>query len=111
MRFHYGSTITVLRDTPGALSADGDKTVTTTRTDIAGCAVAPVKSTETIVLGRDGLAIDLTVFAPYGSDILFTDRIEIAGIPYAIDGTPFNWQSVFTGKKFGMEIHLQRRTG
>lgn len=112
MRFPFGTTITVLRDSPGGFDEYGDPiTSTTTRTDIAGCAVAPRKSSEPQVLGRNGVVIDFTVFVPAGSDILFTDRIEIAGLVYNIDGIPAEWIQPMTGTVFPTEISLQRAVG
>lgn len=126
MTFAFGTTITILRDTPGGFDEYGDPiTSSTSRTDIAGCAIAPRYSNEPDTLGRNGVIVGLTIFAPYGSDILFTDRIEIngggtvAGAPvtpltakvYLIEGSPENWLNPFTGSTPGMEISVKRAVG
>lgn len=112
MTFPFGTTITVLRDSPGGLDDyNNPVTSTTTSTDIVGCAVAPSGSTEPAALGRNGLVVDLTVFVPAGSDILFTDRIKIAGVVYSIDGDPADWSNPFTGTVFPTELALQRAVG
>ena len=112
MTFPFGTTITVLRDSPGGFDEHNDPiSSSTTRTDIAGCGVAPRYSSEPSTLGRNGVIVGLTIFAPYGSDILFTDRIEIAGVVYLVEGTPENWLNPFTGSTPGMEIAVKRAVG
>lgn len=112
MNFPRGTTITVLRDFPGGFDEYGDPiTSTTTRTDIAGCAIAPRYSSEPNAPGRNGVIVGLTIFAPYGSNILFTDRIEIAGVVYLVEGSPENWKNPFTGSTPGMEIAVKRAVG
>lgn len=112
MRHPYGQTITVLRDVAGGVDEWGDPaTASITRSDIAGCAIAPRYSSEPDALGRNGVIVGLTVFAPYGTDILFSDRIEIAGTVYLIEGSPENWLNPFTGSTPGMEISLTRGVG
>lgn len=128
MIFPNGQIITVLRDTPGGVDEWGDSVVaSTSRTDIADCAIAPRYSTEPTAVGRNGVIIGLTIFAPYGSDILFTDCIEIngggtvteTGLPvtpstatiYTIEGDPSDWANPFTGATPGMEISVKKATG
>jgi hypothetical protein len=128
MRHPFGSIITVLRDIPGGVDTYGDPTTASTiRTDIAGCGIAPRYSSEPNAVGRNGVVIGLTIFAPYGSDILFTDRIEIngggtviaTGLPvtpstasiYTIEGDPADWLNPFTGSTPGMEISVKKAVG
>lgn len=112
MRFAFGKTITILRDSPGGLDEGNDPVAsTTTSTDIAGCGIAPRYSSESIEKGRNGVIIGFTIFAPYGSDIFFTDRIKIDGVVYLIDGDPANWSNPFTGSTPGMEIAVKRAVG
>lgn len=126
MKFNHGSIVTVLRDVLGGLDQWNDPVVaSTSRTDIAGCAVVPRYSSEPVAVGRNGVIIGLTLYVPAGSNILFTDRIEIngggtvAGAPvtpttakiYAIEGEAADWVNPFTGWKPGMEIALKRAVG
>lgn len=112
MRHPFGSTVTVLRDSPGGTDAYGDPIASTTsRTNLLGCAVAPRYSTEPTERGRLGVVIGLSVYAPPGSDVLFTDRLEIAGVVYAIEGEPGDWVNPFTGSAPGMEIAVKRAVG
>lgn len=112
MTFPHGTTVTVLRDSPGGFDAYGDPiTSTTAETNIPNCAVAPRFSTEPTERGRQGVIVGLTVYAPFGSDVLFTDRLEIAGVEYVIEGTPGSWSNPFTGSTPGMEIAVKRAVG
>lgn len=128
MRFPNGQIITVLRDVPGGVDVWGDPTTaSTSRTDIAGCAIAPRYSSEPATVGRNGVIIGLSLYAPAGSDILFTDRIEIGGggtvvatgLPvtpttakiYVVEGDAADWVSPFTGWAPGMEIALKLGLG
>lgn len=112
MTFPFGTTITVLRDSPGGLDDyNNPVTSTTTSTDIINCGVAPRYSSEPTEKGRNGVIIGLTILAPAGSDILFTDRIKIAGVVYEIEGDPADWSNPFTGTEFGMEIAVKRAVG
>lgn len=112
MTFAFGTTITVRRDSPGGFTAEGDPVSgTTADTAIAGCAIAPRMSSEPTERGRQGVIIGLTVYAPFGSDILFTDTILIATVEYRIEGDPADWSNPFTGATPGMEIALTRAVG
>lgn len=112
MTFAFGTSITVRRDSPGGFDVYGSPVAgTTTETVITGCAVAPRYSTESTERGRQGVIVGLTVFAPFGSDILYTDRIVVASVEYRIEGEPASWANPFTGSTPGMEIALTRAVG
>jgi hypothetical protein len=110
--FTFGRPVTVLRDTPGGFDPYGDPvTSTTIRTLIEACAIAPRYSTEPTERGRQGVIVGLSVYAPAGSDITSTDRLEIDGITYVIDGEPAEWVNPFTGSWPGLEVAVRRATG
>lgn len=126
MSFANGSIVTVLRDVPGGLDQWNDPVpASISRTDIAGCGIAPRYSSEPTVVGRQGVIVGLTLYVPAGTDILFTDRIEIngggtvAGAPvtpttakiYVVEGEAADWTNPITGTKFPTEIALKRATG
>ena len=111
MDFTFGETVTVL---PGPDTTDqyGDP-IPSTRIggDITGCGVAPRYSTEPTERGRQGVIVGLSIYAPIGSDILFTDLIEVRGQVYMVEGDPADWVSPFTGWAPGMEVALKRAVG
>ena len=110
--FPHGSTITVVRSSPGGVDQYGDPiSGTTTTTVIEGCAVAPRYSTEPSERGRNGVVVGLSVYAPTGSDILFSDTIIVDSVDYRIEGQPASWANPFTGWAPGVEVALVRSTG
>ena len=112
MLFVFGTTITVIRLTPGGTDVYGDAvTSTSSSTTITGCAVAPRYSTEPAERGRQGVIVGLTLYAPTGSDILHTDTITIDGVSYVIEGEPAEWHQPMTGWDPGIEVALKRVLG
>lgn len=110
--FSRGEVVTILRDAPGGFDAYGDPvTSTTTRIPVTGCAVAPRYSTEPTVRGHVGVIIGLSWYIPAGVSVLYTDRAEIAGVVYLIEGEPGAWVNPFTGHDFGFEVALKRAVG
>jgi len=88
---------------------DGDpNTGAADRTDISGCLVAPRYSDEPAGRGRHGVVIGLTLLAPAGADLVHTDRIEIDGVTYTIEGEPGAWTGTRVG---GVEAALKRAAG
>lgn len=109
--FANGETVTVL---PGPETFDdyGDP-IPSERVggDILGCAVAPRYSTEPTVRGRQGVIVGLSIYAPAGSDILFTDSLRVRGEVYVVEGEPAEWVSPFTGWAPGLEVAVKRAVG
>ncbi len=101
--------VTRIRTSPAGTDPDGDPVATTTDTlVIAGCLVAPGPSTEPGARGRQGVVVDLTVYAPVGADVVHTDHIEVDGVAYRVEGRP----GPFTGSRVGgVEIELVRAAG
>lgn len=81
------------------------------RTDVAGTAVAPRMSTEPTERGRQGVVVGLTIAPPPGSDIRFTDQVEVRGVVYDVEGDSIEIRSPFTGWAPGAEIALKRAVG
>jgi hypothetical protein len=109
--FANGETVTVLPG-PATFDAYGDP-IASTRVggDILGCGVAPRYSTEPTVRGRQGVIVGLSIYAPAGSDILFTDLLEVRGQVYMVEGDAADWVSPFTGWAPGMEVAVKRAVG
>lgn len=96
-------TVTVVRKAKvDRLSSD---TAAETTHDIKGCAVLPRTSFEqdkgwVIVEGRQ-------VIAPYGSDVLATDRVRINGETWNVDGEPGDYENA-RGKGKATIFYLTR---
>lgn len=109
MIFPHGETVVRIRLTPGGRDPYGDPIGDVeTRTDIAGCAVAPRQAGEQIGQGRIAATSGLTLYVPPGADILPSDRFEVRGTVWEVEGEPAVWRSPFTGWEPGREVVLTR---
>jgi hypothetical protein len=57
---------------------------------VSGCSVQPVVGAENTV-GRDTIVSRWQLFAPTGTDLTATDRVEFAGDTYEVDGEVQRW--------------------
>lgn len=107
MNFPYGETVTRIRsverdqfgDPIGAAEPD---------LDIPGCGVAPRQAGEQIGQGRIAVTSGLTLYVPPGADVLPSDRFEVRGAVWEVEGEPAVWRSPFTGWEPGREVQLTR---
>lgn len=109
MIFPYGETAVRIRTTPGGRDPYGDPIGDVeTRTDITGCAVAPRQAGEQIGQGRIAVTSGVTLYLPPGADVLPSDRFEVRGAEWEVEGEPAVWRSPFTGWEPGREVQLTR---
>lgn len=92
-----------VEDDHGDLSRDW---ATSDRVTISGCLVQPGASQE-ILDNRESVSIAWTVYAPYGSDVVSTDRVEFEGVTYPVSGEPLRWRSP-SGQLSHVVIALER---
>lgn len=105
---HEARTITVLRGSPGGEDELGDPIDgDTTEHEIEGCMIAPTRSEESSELGRAGLIIGWTVYAPPGADVRHTDRVRIGDDVLEVEGEVGRWD----GAHGGTVIYLRRARG
>lgn len=57
---------------------------------IAGCSVQPASAIESTDRG-ELLVVNVTLYAPPGTDLLATDRVRWAGSVYEVNGAPSAW--------------------
>ena len=79
--------------------------------EIDGCAVSPRFNPEDTALGRQGVIVGLTVYAPPGTDVLPTDRVVVRGVEYEVDGQPGEWTNPYDSLSRGVEFALKRVDG
>lgn len=87
-----------------------------TETAITGAFVAPLMSNDVDDRGRVGVIVGLTLYVPYGTDLVHTDRIRITGEGandglYSLDGQPGDWKNPWTGWRAGLTVALTRVAG
>ena len=112
MGFVAGESVTVLRATATTDAhgntvrdwADADETV------VAGVAVNP-REVNAENAGREASEDLFVLYMPAGVDLTATDRVEVRGDVYAVDGTPKVWRSPFTARRPGVEVHIRRVVG
>lgn len=108
MIYPFGTAVTIVH--AGVVDPYGDSVAGTSET-IDGCAVAPRSSSDIDGRGRAGVIVGLTVLFPADTVIAATDRFEIDGVLYQIEGVPGVWVSPFTGWRPGVEVALTRGAG
>lgn len=101
-----------IRQSPGGTDQYGDPIPgTTTETIIAGAFTAPRTTEDVDDRGRAGVIVGLTLFAPYNTDLTYTDQIEVDGVLYDIEGEPGRWKNPFTDWEAGIQAALTRAQG
>lgn len=117
---HVGRrTATIVRQMPGGYDQYGDPVPgTDTRIDVPGCSWAPraagsgPSSSEIDERGRQGVIVGLTVYMPSETFLLATDRLELDGLLYEVEGEPGVWgPNPFTGREPGLEVAARRAEG
>lgn len=106
-----GETVTILRPGTSTRDAHGnDAPGPDTEIDVEHCAVWPTGSDEKIQ-GQDQVSEQFSVWLPYGTSVLVTDRLRIRGEVYHAVGRASSWGSPFTATRAGVEIKVERVTG
>lgn len=110
------ATVFRLRRIPGGVNPHGDQVDSTVeRFELLGCAVAPVVGgrfdPEIQERGRTGVVVRQTLFAPLGTDLRYTDELEVDGVVWQVDGVPGPWRSPFSGWLAGLEVMMRRSQG
>lgn len=101
-----------VRETPGGTDNYGDPIEGTTETvTLTGCGVAPRSSDDITDRGRQGVIVGLTLYAPHGTDLRYSDRIEVDGVLYEVDGEAGSWKSPLSSWEAGIEVALRRAQG
>lgn len=82
-----------------------------TRTTLTNVFTAPRVSNDITERGRNGVIVGLSLFGDYGTDLLYTDQIEVDGVLYDIEGEPGQWKHPWTRWEAGFEVALIRAAG
>lgn len=104
--------ITILRPIPGEPDAYGEPTEAgVDRYSCPSAFTAPRMSSDLDEPGRAGVVVGLTLYVPYGFDVLAGDRVDVDGVIYECDGDPADWCSPLSGWEAGTTIALRRVDG
>ena len=112
-RLIRGETVTVKRPAT-TTNRNGDAApnwASVTETDVDNVAVAPATGTEDASQRVSGVVADLTIYAPTGTDIAGTDRVEVRGTDYEVVGPTRDWRSPYSGDRPGVVVDLKRVAG
>ena len=60
---------------------------------IDGCALQPASTGEVTDPTRTAVTTRWNLFAPPGADLLPSDRVDVDGVTYEIDGDPQDWSA------------------
>lgn len=106
-------TVTILR---GASATDRYRNpvvdwANPTRTDVDALAVAPTSATEDIAAGRDATVTTFDLYLPATTDLRPTDRVEVRGAVYDVDGEPADWRHPRSGRRPGLVATVRRVDG
>lgn len=104
--------IEILRPVPGEPDGYGAPTVASVdRYQCSAAYTAPRMSADVNDPARAGVVVGLTLFVPFGFDVLHGDQVDVAGVLYEVDGDPADWENPFTGWEAGTTIALRRVDG
>ena len=107
----YGETVTIISRTVTGQDADGNDVYGTTTTDVPHSIFAPEGSVER-VQGQDIVTTSPKVYLPDGAPVpKATDKVQVRGLLYDIDGEPQVFINPFTGDQPGPVLNLTRVTG
>lgn len=115
--FRRGETVTIIRAaritdsySQSEILLDWDNAA---ETRIAGCAVYPAGSGDTVTVdvGRRQVTDQMTVLMPADTDVTDQDRLRIRGHEYDVTDIPHNWHHPMTGWNPGIQLQATRREG
>lgn len=85
------------------------------RSELVGCALAPRSAFQTEgephLQNRGAVIIGYSIYCPPGADLAATDRVDLDGDVYEVEGQPGVWINPLTNTNFGVEAALRRIEG
>jgi hypothetical protein len=116
--YPFGETVRVLRTgtSPGRNPRGQPLPGVDESFDLVGCVVTPRAETPQVggdqQQARDTVIVGWTVYAPAGTPLRTTDRVQIRGVVCDITGEPGDWgNSPFTGTRGVLQFAADRVTG
>lgn len=105
-----GEVVVRIREESTGADRYGNPVAEDVPTDIPGAFVAPEPaSTESASVGRETLLDALTVYwHKEWPDIVATDRLQVRGVEYRVDGVPSDWRDPWGTVVGGLVVRLTR---
>jgi hypothetical protein len=102
---------TVVRVRGSGRDEYGDPVASETRVTMTTKGIAPRYTSDPADPTRAPVIDGFTVYLLPGADVLATDRLEVRGGLYDVDGQPGEWVSPFSGDSRGVEVNVRRGRG
>lgn len=80
------------------------------RTPVTGIFAPGSTSEDTLQRGATVYST-ATYYLPYGTDVVRTDRVEVMGRLWLVDGDPMSWANPASGRKAGLQVNLRSVRG
>lgn len=116
--YPFGETIVIVRTGPSPGRDSRGKPIPGTPEEIpvTGCVVTPRQESPQVggeqQQSRDTVIVGWTVYAPHGTDVRTTDRVQIRDGLCEVTGQPGDWgRSPFTGTPGPVQFAADRVTG
>jgi hypothetical protein len=104
-------TARIVRVRKSGYDEHGDPIDGTARRTLDHAFIAPRTTADLDGRGRHGVTVGVSLFAPYGTDLVHTDQVEIDGELFDVDGEVAQWRNPLTGSNAGAEVALKRAAG
>jgi hypothetical protein len=78
---------------------------------LLSCAFADGGTSEDTTSRGYTVGTTATIYLPYDADIRRTDRAEVRGLVWEVDGDPQRWRSPGTGRRAGCAVNLRSVRG
>lgn len=102
--------VVIVRDPPRNAFGDFPAGSVPTRIETSGAYADSGTSEDTTGRGAT-VSTGAQLFLPYGTDVRRTDRVEVRGQTWEVDGDPQHWRSPLTGREAGTVINLRSVRG
>lgn len=112
MAFRAGITVKRLPRNDGETDSRGNPIVTYgPAVDVKNVAFDPGSTNEPRMAGHDRVIVEPTLYAHYVMPFLPSDRVEVLGKTYNVDGVVRVWRNPYSGALKGSVVSLKEVTG
>lgn len=106
----FPESVTILRWTVPFVMGDPPPGAEPDRIDVKGMYADAGTSEDTVSRGAT-VSSTATLYLPFGTNIVRTDRVEVRGRTWMVDGDPADWRSPGTNRRAGTVANLRSVRG